>query len=223
MSSLASAAPPVRRLILVPALITLAVTLLRLLGELLNWSPALFGKQAGGGGSLIGISWLVPLFGVYFAWRLARSGEAPPAALHAAGMAILAILLALASGFVAGGVLRLPQFAMLLVFVVVSAAAIALAHRGWPALSRVLLGYAFAARIPVALVMLVAMLGNWRTHYDLPPPNWPEVEQWPVLAKWVAIGVLPQFTIWIAYTVVIGLLFGAIAAAFVRRPQTASA
>ena len=39
-----------RRLILVPAIITLVVTLLRLTGELRGWSPRLFSPEAGGGG-----------------------------------------------------------------------------------------------------------------------------------------------------------------------------
>ena len=68
-----------RRLILAPAMITLAVTLLRLVGELNHWSPALFNREAGGGGALIGIVWLVPIFGVYFALRLLRAGRARPA------------------------------------------------------------------------------------------------------------------------------------------------
>jgi len=65
------------RIILVPALITLVVTLLRLVGELQNWSPAFFSREAGGGGALIGIAWLVPIFGVYFALKLSRGGAAP--------------------------------------------------------------------------------------------------------------------------------------------------
>ena len=44
-------AVPVRQLILVPSVITLAVTLLRLVGELQNWSPRLFNKEPGGGGA----------------------------------------------------------------------------------------------------------------------------------------------------------------------------
>src|SRR2546426_440321 len=44
----------IKKLILVPALITLAVTLLRLTGELMHWSKALFNPAAGGGGGLAG-------------------------------------------------------------------------------------------------------------------------------------------------------------------------
>ena len=39
------------KLILVPAIITLGITLIRLVGELQNWPSPLFGKAAGGGGS----------------------------------------------------------------------------------------------------------------------------------------------------------------------------
>ena len=65
------------KLIVVPAVITLAVTILRLVGELENWAPLFFNKHPGGGGALIGISWLPILFGPYFAWKLATVGEGP--------------------------------------------------------------------------------------------------------------------------------------------------
>ena len=42
--------PSLRRLILGPALITLAITLLRLVGELSRWSPSLFNREPGGPG-----------------------------------------------------------------------------------------------------------------------------------------------------------------------------
>jgi len=64
-------------LIIVPAVITLAVTLLRLTGELMDWSPVLFSKSAGGGGAIIGIAWLVPIFGFYFARQLMKSNDGP--------------------------------------------------------------------------------------------------------------------------------------------------
>jgi hypothetical protein len=62
------------RLILVPALITLAVTGLRVIGELQHWSPRLFNPSAGGGGALVGIVWLPIIFGPYFALKLSGTG-----------------------------------------------------------------------------------------------------------------------------------------------------
>lgn len=60
----------VRKLIGIPAVITLAVTLLRLVGELMNLPDWLANKEPGGPGALIGIAWLAPVFGVYFATKL---------------------------------------------------------------------------------------------------------------------------------------------------------
>ena len=100
MSDDASTRPD--RLILVPAIITLAVTLLRLVGELQGWSPRFFSKEAGGGGALVGIAWLVPVFGAWFGWKLARSGQRAGSLGRALGLAILALALVPASGFVAG-------------------------------------------------------------------------------------------------------------------------
>lgn len=202
----------VRDLILVPSLITLGITLLRLVGELQSWSPALFGKVAGGGGSLVGISWLIPVLGFYFGWRLTRSGHGPASAGKVAGLAFLVLLVVGGISFALG---RISQNALFLGFVLGSIAAVWWTARLWPALWRTLLAYAFAARIPVVIVMLVAILGNWGTHYDVPPPNFPD--SYSPIVKWALIGLLPQLTIWIYMTVVGGLLTGAVAAAIAGR------
>ena len=207
------------RLILVPAVISVVVTLLRLTGELLHWSPALFNPAAGGGGALVGISWLVPLFGAYFGVRLARAGRGPESVARGLGLVVLALALAPASGAAATALGMDPQsLRMLLVFVVASVVAVPVAMLAWPALGRTLLAYAFAARVPVVLVMLAAILGNWGTHYDVPPPNFPEMGPLP---RWLWIGLLPQMTIWIAFTVVIGGLFGIVAGAVAARRRSA--
>jgi hypothetical protein len=213
MSDEASVRPG--KLILVPAVITLAVTLLRLVGELQGWSPRLFSKEAGGGGALVGISWLVPVFGAWFGWKLAKAGQGLGALGRALGLAILAFALLPVLGFAANalgmGQQSLSTFA---VYVVGSIVGLVVGLRAWPALGRTLLTYAFAARIPVVLVMLAAILGNWGTHYDVAPPNFPAMAP---LMKWLLIGLLPQLTIWIWFTVVVGSLFGILAAAVARR------
>jgi hypothetical protein len=61
----------IKNLITVPAVITLAVTLLRLVGEFMNLPAWLANKEAGGPGALIGIAWLAPIFGAYFGIKLA--------------------------------------------------------------------------------------------------------------------------------------------------------
>ncbi len=203
----------VKDLILVPSLITLAVTVLRLVGELEDWSPALFSKAAGGGGSPIGISWLILVFGAWFGWRLTQMGHAAANPLKVSG---LALVVGLIVGFASFGIGQLAgQNGLFAAFILGSIAAIVLTKKLWPALWQTLLAYAFAARVPVAIVMLLAILGNWGTHYDVPPPNFPDT--YSPLAKWFLIGLLPQMTIWIYVTVVGGLLTGGIAGAIARK------
>jgi hypothetical protein len=213
---------PLSKLILVPAVVTLAVTLLRLIGELQGWSPTFFSRAPGGGGSLVGISWLVPVFGAWFGWALARAGTAPASVGRALGLTLLAVAVVPAAGFAARALgleeMSLTTFGL---YVVASIAGLVVGLRAWPALGRTLLAYAFAARVPVAIVMLAAIFGNWGTHYDVPPdPRFPAMSP---LAKWLAIGLLPQMTIWIWFTVALGGLFGIAAAAIVRRRRKATA
>jgi len=211
-----------RPLILVPALITFGVTLLRLTGELLGWSPVLFSREAGGGMAVVGIVWLVPVFGVYFAVKLVRMGHGPASAGRAVGLAFLALLIVPALGFL-GAALGFPPGGrrLLLVFVVAAIAAIFVAFRAWPALGRVLLAYGLAARIPVAAIMLVAIHVGSGTHYEKGAPGFPEMG---ALAKWFWIGFLPQMTVWIAFTVVVGALCGGLAVlAVARGPKPATA
>lgn len=199
-----------------PAAISLAVTLLRLAGELMNWNPALFSKEAGGGGSPLGITWLVFPFGAYFGWALAKRG-ALPAHLGKAFAHVVGGILAIPVGGTIVTRLGLVQDGtpgQLVAIVVCSLIGLAIAYPGWPELSRVLVCYAFAARVPVALVMLVAMLANWGTHYDVPPPGFPEMG---VIAKWLWIGLLPQMTIWIWFTLAFGGLTAMVAAAIAKR------
>jgi hypothetical protein len=209
-----------QKMILVPAVITLGVTLLRLVGELQGGSKLFFNKEAGGGGAIIGIAWLVPIFGAWFGWKLARAGSGPSRIGRALLLTVAALLLVPVLGFLLtkAGVEQqsLVTFAF---YVAGSIAALVIGMRAWPALGRTLFGYGLAARIPVVVVMLMAMLGNWGTHYDVPPPGFPEMS---TLSKWFLIGFVPQLTIWMAFTVVIGGLFG-IAAAAVARNRPAAA
>jgi hypothetical protein len=213
---------PIRDLILVPSLITLAITILRLVGELLNWSPALFGKESGGNQSLVGISWLVPIFGIYFAVRLVRMGFAPASVWKTVGSAVGAIVLMMAGAAVPAA-LKLPPLVILSIAGVASWVAVWVAWRAWPALGSTTLAYALAARVPVAILMLAAIVGRWGTHYDVANPAWPAVDAWNPVLKWLAIGALPQLTLWIGFTVGFGMLFGAVAAAIARRAQPAPA
>jgi hypothetical protein len=200
--------PALRRLFVVATIVTLAVTLLRLTGELAHWSRALFNREAGGPGALVGIVWLIPVFGVLFALRLARDGAVPPSLAKAFGWAVLAFVVNTA--FFAGALALFPRspIAQLAIFGMGSWIAIALARSAWPALWRILLLYGLAARIPVLVVMFLAIFLGWDSHYAKPRPDFPPMGPWGLFA-WTAL--LPQMSLWIYLTVVGGILFGAIA------------
>lgn len=207
MAQYGSGSPSTKSLVLVPAIITLAVTLLRLAGELMGWSPVLFTRTAGGTGAIVGIVWLVPVFGFLFARKLAES-EPAPKALAVIGNALLAIAVMVVCGVMAVGVLKLSQNAQFGVFLVAGIVAGWIAYRAWPRLGQVLLAYGLAARIPVIIVMLFAIYANWGTHYDVSPPNFPEMAPLP---KWLLIGVMPQLFLWVPFTMFIGALCGGLA------------
>ena len=196
-----------RRLILVPALITLAVTLVRLTGELMRWSPALFNREAGGGGALVGIVWLIPVFGILFGLRLAQAGRAPASVGKALGWAVLAFVFNVALGFGSFVLVKSPV-AQLAIFTVTSWLAILLARPGWTDLWRVLLAYGLAARIPVVIIMFLSIFGGWDTHYTKPRPDFPPMGPGG-LFFWTAL--LPQVSVWIYLTIVGGMICGALA------------
>ncbi len=79
----------IRQLILVPSLITLAVTLLRLTGELRRWGSPWFEYESG----IVGITWLPAIFGFYFALKLWRAGERAERVGRAFGLALVGVLL----------------------------------------------------------------------------------------------------------------------------------
>lgn len=201
----------IKKLILIPAVISLAVTLIRLVGELQNWSSVLFTSTV----ALVGITWLVPIFGIYFAWKLAKSGDGPASAGKVIGFSILAIVAVIGISLGATAVFGQDNLPVLVgALTVVSAVGLAIVCKVWPELFKTLVAYGFAARIPVAILMFFAILGKWGTHYDALPENFPEGMGW--FVTWVLIGLLPQLTVWICFTAVIGMLFGGITALFAK-------
>ncbi len=205
-------------LILIPALITLAITILRLVGELEGWSRLFFNKAPGGGMAIVGISWLPIIFGPYFAWKLATANEGPSSNGKAIGMCVVGFVvffLGAASSWI--GFTKHITALILLGFVLDLASAF-VPRFGWRALGNTLLAYAFAARIPVVVVMFIAMSAHggqgWGTHYDVAPG----FVVTSFAQKFIDLAVLPQMSLWIGWTAIIGGLFGSIyTAAFVRR------
>ena len=205
---------PVARLVLGPALLTLAVTLLRLAGELRGWSPQYFSRLPGGGLSPLGIVWLAPLVGLYFGWRLHRARVPAPPGMRSVFVPAAAAALGYLAALIAGKTLQTTWTANLTVWAVVSALVTAVTFAAWPSLGRPLLAYAWAARVPVILVMALAIWKGWGTHYDVPPPGFPAM---PPLKRWLWIGLLPQATMWVAWTMVTGTIAGALGWRAARR------
>ncbi len=210
-------------LITIPALITLGITILRLVGELEHWPKPWFNATAGGGGAIVGISWLPIIFGPYFAVKLAGSGEGPSRVGKAIGLALAGFVVVVLGAVIAGiAATKLNGNLAVVGFLVILVAGF-IARLGWRALGNVLFAYAFAARIPVLIVMFIAMSANggqgWGTHYDVVPPNFPYHA---FATKFFYTALVPQMTLWIGLTVVVGCIFGAIAAALSGRKKTAA-
>ena len=87
------------RLIVVPALIAFAVTALRAFGEVHHW-PEPIVNSAVCGKAVLGVVWLVPIFGTYFALRLFRAGSPPKFLAWAVILAIVSLLLKLGGTFI---------------------------------------------------------------------------------------------------------------------------
>jgi len=209
-------------LITIPALITLAITLLRLVGEMQHWPAPWFSTAAGGGLAIVGISWLPIIFGPYFALKLASAGEGPSSIGKAIGLALLGLVVLVLGIFLAGMTMaRHPNLTVLGFLVTLVAAFIP--GIGWRSLGNALLAYAFAARIPVVIVMYLAMAGNggqgWGTHYDAPPPN---VTFPSLAARFFYTGVAPQLGFWVGWTVIVGSILGIITVAIGGRGKKAA-
>jgi hypothetical protein len=176
----------------------------------------LFNPAAGGGGSIIGITWLVPILGVYFAIKLAGAGQGPASAGKAILYTIVGFAVSFAGGFVGFG-MKADFPGKIVIGLLLIAVGGVIPFFAWPALWKVLIAYGYAARIPVAILMYFAIRGNWGTHYDVVPPGFPaDTAFWP---KYMQIAFVPQMLMWIVFTIIIGSLFGSVAVLVAHRSK----
>ena len=188
--------------------------MLRLAGELSEWSPRFFSNETQGifpSGMtwLFGITWLPLPFGAWFAWKLLAAGQAPPgSALTVFRYGVLGALLAVAGLRFVVPAAPIPFPPLLLLIWAFMVAGAAIAWRAWPQLGRTLLAYGIAARVPVAVVMLLAMIGQWGTHYDY--VGVAPAQAMPLLARYLWLGFFPQLVFWVAFTIVLGFIGGGI-------------
>ena len=141
--------------------------------------------------------------------RLAREGLRPAGNLKAILLALLGVVMVMGGAVVA----FTPPWS------IAGAAAgflsmligTLLPFKPWPSLAKALLAYGYASRIPVVLVMYVAMQGRWGTHYDALPPGYAgPTTLW---GQFALIGLLPQLFFWVGFTVTIGAFAGGIVTA----------
>lgn len=198
-------------LIAIPFIISLAITFLRLYGELQHWSEKYFNRGVGGQGALVGIVWLVPIFGIYFAIRLAHAGLPASSSAKAIGISLLSVVVFFGGSYFLSKPGR--NLVTLLIAMVLFIVAAIVESFAWPALFKTLGAYALSIRIVIAILMFFAIRGNWGTHYDIRPPDLPASG---TFETWLLIGAAPQLIFWVSFTIVLGGLFGSIAGAFVR-------
>lgn len=211
--------PRVLSLVLLPAVLSWLVTAARVVGEVNGFGAPWVSSAPGGGGALLGIVWLAPVFGAWFGWRLAPA--APPRAAGLAVLLHLAGLVAYVGGFqVVRFVLRFDTTtptgltAQILAMGVVSLLVLPLAFVAWPQLARTNVVYAFAVRVPTAVVTFPAVFGAWGTHLEKFGPNdYAGFGPWPH----AALLAFTQLVFWTSFTVLAGGLFGSLVALARRR------
>ena len=139
---------PVARAVWTAAAVSLLVTLVRLLGELQHWHPAVFGTGAGGDNSPLGITWLVLPFGFWFGRALAKNGSRPASLGKTALFCLLGI--GLTVGVFALAVTQIADWQLrMLVLGGGTAACGLIALIAWPRMWMTLVAYGFLARLPV--------------------------------------------------------------------------
>ena len=198
------------RIVIVPALIAIAVTLARLTGELHQWPKPLVNADVCGK-AILGVVWLVPIFSIYFAMSLWRSGQRPKLNL-AIALAAGGLLLKLAGTYIMEQ--QGPYLVRMSLNFAVTLAGLLLQFLAWPDLAKILLVYGYLSRIPVAIVQFLAMRGAWGTHYDAIDPGFPKIGFWPTYLR---VAFVPNIFFMEAYTVIAGVLIGSVACALLRR------
>lgn len=205
-------------LVLVPAVVTLVVVAVRLFGELQGWSPRWFSTAPGGGGALLGIIWLIPVFGAWFGLRLAQTGNRPARAARAVLLQVVAVAI-YAVGFRFAGMIdgsaRDGLVAQILCMGTVAVLAAFVSLLAWPALFVVNTVYGLLARVPTALITWFAVHGHWGTHYEkFGARDFADFSAHEA-AFWLGF---TQLVFWVPFTAAVGGLFGTVASVLVRRP-----
>lgn len=209
-----AAGPTTLRLILLPTILTLGITIARVVGELQGWVDTI----SGGIGVLLGISWLIPVVGAWFGWRLAKAGHLPRVQRAFWPMLLFALAIVGTAAWrfapldpkgTTEADLAALRLGVQWLAAVTSGAAV-LTFLVWGRLAWTLLCYGLIARATVVGITWLAKTENWDTHYTKLGPAGIERP----LADTMAATTLAQFGVWTSLTVVGGTLIGSL---FARR------
>jgi PilZ domain-containing protein len=198
------------RLVLVPTLFTLGVTLLSLAGELYGWPSPWFSKNS----TVVGTMWwLPPIFGCYFALKLWGDSDRIDRVDRAFALGLLGVLLNQAVTATIFPDSNISIYSKLVILWTVAVLSAYLQYLGWPALCKTLTAYGLGARIPIVVIKFFALRGHWGTHYDRPSGIF-TLGFWP---EFFWFGFFEELICWVSFTVAIGSLAGSVAAAVAKR------
>lgn len=213
--------PSPLRLILWPSLLTLGISVARLVAEVQGWLTS-----ASGGRLLpLGITWCVFVFGAWFGWRLSRAGAGPRLRKPWA-FALVALLAAIGTAaFLFRPLVAADQSEAtfervrhaVLVIAAVAASGALLMFVVWPRLAWTLLLYALPARGTVVALTWLAKHQGWDTHYTKFGP--PGIER--DMAGTIESACFAQFGFWVPFTILGGVFAGCLFAK--RSPGAAGA
>jgi hypothetical protein len=196
--------------------VSLGVTMLRFCGELWGGPEFLFGRDAGGGGALVGIGWLIPVAGAWFGHRLARAGARPqPRAASTLGAGLLGVGVVFAAAK-----LLLPVTVATFLLVAGTLPLLSVcAFLAWPELARALLAFAVVQRLPVLAITSMAVVEVCGTHYEKLAPGSPPMGD----AARTLVLCAAQLCLWFPLTLLIGGFTGVLAARRVLTARVSSA
>ncbi|MCU0867472.1 MAG: hypothetical protein MUC36_27125 [Planctomycetes bacterium] len=221
-----AAAPSTLSLVVVPAVLTLIISGLRLAGQINEWNPTVFGRaEAGGGGALLGISWLIFVFGLWFGIRLQRGGAGPRSPARAFGISLFALAVVFGGMAVLSNMdlMSLPdeqhpgQPRGLQWILGLMGVGCLIMFAAWGRAALVLLVYGLLARIPVVLITWFAMGKDWNTHYTKIPPFFTGIED----ADRLSFLIMPQITFWPMLTILFGTAMACLGALLFRKRAAA--